>query len=144
MLVSHTLLKSIMAVFTSVFSVSGVFTDLWIVMLFCWHTQQRSDIGFITGRLPLEGTEGGVCSCFYPSLICWELILHQRSLLCTGQFTGCTCTLVCTSYVCVHVHTMSCGRVKWHNNLLGGAWREKLDVVLLVARNPPWKDCFSG
>ena len=33
---------------TCVFSSSGVFAALIIAMLFCWHTQHKSDIGFIT------------------------------------------------------------------------------------------------
>ena len=30
------------------FASSGVFAALMIATLFCWHTQQRSDMGFIT------------------------------------------------------------------------------------------------
>ena len=83
------------------FSDSGVFADLMIATLFRWHTQQRSDIGFITVMWGTTDTRESKTRCMQ-LLWCW---LHRliACILPTQPFNSAHNTCVCA---CVYMYDM--------------------------------------
>ena len=70
-----------------VLSSSGVLADCMIVLLFCWHSQQRSVIAFITVICRTSCRQSLQKVVYAAALILAssaELVLHRNCLLCTG------------------------------------------------------------